>query len=205
MHARLSLAPLLLSLAVTAVLLTGCDGASSGAAPDASASPTARATRPPVLGGDAPREQQPPDGPMDSLEKPVHARLAAQIAGQGLTLDYLDCPRWDGTVPRRLTCRGYVDGLVARVGVRLKAAVEGKAVGFDAWLLDGVIATRKLEKTLRGQGWKEADCGERAAYPAESGSRIVCHVRRPGDDRYVVATVSDRSGAVMIADYRPTS
>jgi hypothetical protein len=30
----------------------------------------------------------------------------------------------------------------------------------------------------------------------------VCHVHRRGDDRYVVATVSDRSGAVMIADYR---
>ncbi|MEO5710047.1 MAG: hypothetical protein ABIQ59_09505 [Nocardioidaceae bacterium] len=205
MRARLGLAPLLLSLAVTSVLLSGCDGASSGAAAGASSTPATGGLRPPVLGGDAPREQQPPDRPMDSLEEPVHARLAAQIAGQGLHLDYLDCPRWDGSVPWRLTCRGYLDGLVARVGVRLKAAVEGKAVGFDARLLDGVIATRKLEKTLRGQGWKEADCGQRAAYPAEPGSRIVCHVRRPGDDRYVVATVSDRSGAVMIADYRPTS
>lgn len=141
---------------------------------------------------------------MDSLEKPVHARLAAQIAGQGLSLDFLACPPWDGTVPRRLTCRGYVDGLLARVGVHLDAAVQGQAVGFDARLLDGVIATRRLAGTLRDQGWKEVDCGQRAAYPAEVGSRIVCHVRRPGDDRYVVATVSDRSGDVMIADYRPT-
>jgi hypothetical protein len=89
--------------------------------------------------------------------------------------------------------------------VHLEAAVQGKAVGFDARLLDGVIATRKLERTLRGQGWNEADCGDRSAYPAEVGSRIVCHVWRPADDRYVVATVSDRSGAVMIADYRSTS
>jgi hypothetical protein len=27
-------------------------------------------------------------------------------------------------------------------------------------------------------------------------------VTKAGDDRYVVATVSDRSGAVMIGDYR---
>ncbi len=205
MRARLGLAPMLASLAVATALLAGCDGTSSGSAQDPPSSPAGTLAHPPVVGGDAPREQQPPDRPMDSLEKPVHARLAAQIAGQGLTLAYLDCPRWDGTVPRRMTCRGYVDGLVARVGVHLEAAVAGKAVGFDARLLDGVIATRKLEQTLRGQGWTEADCGGRAAYPARVGSRIVCHVHRPADDRYVVATVSDRAGAVMIADYRPTT
>ena len=205
MRARLSLAPWLLSLAVAAVLLTGCDDAPVGSASGTPSSSATGVTSPPVVGGEAPREKRPPSRPMDSLEKPVHARLAAQIAGQGLTLAYLECPHWDEMVPRRMTCRGYVDGLVARVAVHLKAAVEGKAVSFDARLLDGVIATRKLETTLRHQGWKEADCGGRAAYPAEVGSRIVCHVRRPGDDRYVVATVSDPSGAVMIADYRPSS
>lgn len=203
MRARLGLAPLIGALAASAVLLTGCDGTSPEATSGSPSSRGAGSARPPVVGGEAPHEQSPPDRSMDSLEKPVHARLAAQIAGQGLSLDYLDCPRWDGTVPWRLTCRGYVDGLVARVGVRLEAAVAGRAVGFDARLLDGVIATGKLEKTLHGQGWTEVDCGDRAAYPAKVGSRIVCHVRRPGDDRYVVATVSDRSGAVMIADYRP--
>jgi len=140
---------------------------------------------------------------MDDLERPVHRRLAAQVAGQGLTLTYLDCPRWDGSVPARMVCKGYVDGLVARVAVHLRAAVNGKAVGFDARLLDGVIATRKLERTLRRQGWSRAECGDVPAYPARVGIRIVCHVHRSGDDRYVVATVSDRSGAVMIADYRP--
>jgi hypothetical protein len=204
-HTRLSLAPFLVSFAVVAVLLAGCDDLPTGSATGAPTSPATGGTRPPVVGGEAPREEQPPSRSMDNLEKPVHARLAAQTADQGLTLTYLDCPHWDGVVPRRLTCRGYVDGLVARVAVHLKAAVEGKAIGFDARLLDGVIATRKLEKTLQSQGWKEADCGDRAAYPAEVGARIVCHVRRPADDRYVVATVSDRSGAVMIADYKPSS
>ena len=191
---------LLLPLLVGAAL-AGCDDAPA-ARPAASASPTAT---PPALGGPRPAETSPPSTPMDDLERPVHRRLAAQISGQGLTLTYLDCPRWDGTVPTRMVCKGYVDGLVARVAVHLRAAVEGKAVGFDARLLDGVIATRKLERTLQRQGWARADCGDVPAYPAKVGSRIVCHVHKSGDDRYVVATVSDRSGAVMIGDYRPTT
>jgi len=142
---------------------------------------------------------------MNDLERPVRDRLAAQIKGQGLTLTYLDCPAWDHKVPTRMVCKGYVDGLVARVSVHLQAAVEGKAVGFDARLLDGVIATRKLERTLRHNGWSRADCGKAPAYPASVGSRIVCHVTRAGDDRCVVATVSDRSGAVMIGDYGATN
>jgi hypothetical protein len=188
---------------LAAVLLAGCHGSPR---PTSAPSPSAAgSTSPPVVGGETPPERTAPARPMNGLEKPVRARLASQVAGQGLTLTYLACPRWDGTVPRRMVCRAYVDGLVARVAVRLRAAVEGTAVGFDADLLDGVIATRKLEGTLRRQGWAEADCGSRAAYPAEVGARIVCHVRRPADDRYVVATVSDRSGAVMITDYRPAS
>jgi hypothetical protein len=140
---------------------------------------------------------------MDKLERQVHERLASQIAGQGLTLTYLDCSHWEGQVPQRLICRGFVDGLVARVAVQLKAAVAGRAISFDAWLLDGVIATRNLESTLRRQGWTTADCGDVPAYPARVGSRIVCHVQKPSDERYVVATVADRSGTVMIRDYRP--
>lgn len=190
-------AALLLPLLLGAVL-SGCNSDPS-ARPAPSPSPAATPT---ALGGPAPPRTSPPGRPMDGLERPVHDRLAAQVAGQGLTLTYLDCPRWNGTVPIRIVCKGYVDGLVARVAVHLRAAVEGKAVGFDARLLDGVIATRKLERTLRQQGWSRADCGDVPAYPAKVGSRIVCHVHRAGDDRYVVATVSDRSGAVMIADYR---
>ena len=188
---------LLLPLLLGAVL-SGCDS-DPAARPAPSARPVATPT---ALGGPPPPQTSPPGRPMDGLERPVHHRLAAQVAGQGLTLTYLDCPPWDGTVPARMVCKGYVDGLVARVAVHLRAAVEGKAVGFDARLLDGVIATRKLERTLRHQGWSRADCGDVPAYPAKVGSRIVCHVHRRGDDRYVVATVSDRSGAVMIADYR---
>ena len=96
-----------------------------------------------------------------------------------------------------MTCTAYVDGVLARVAVHLKAAVEGKAVSFDARLLDGVIATRNLEATLRRQGWQRADCGDAPAYPAVVGSRIVCRVTRPSGDRYVQATVTDRSGAVI--------
>ena len=192
MRTRLALLPLLL------VPLAGCDGD-----PAARSTPSETpAAAPSVLGGPRSAEASPPTGPMNDLERPVRDRLAAQIKGQGLTLTYLDCPAWDHEVPTRMVCKGYVDGLVARVSVHLQAAVEGKAVGFDARLLDGVIATRKLERTLRGDGWSRADCGTTPAYPAEVGSRIVCHVSKAGDDRYVVATVSDRSGAVMIGDYR---
>jgi len=139
---------------------------------------------------------------MDRLEKPMAERLARQVARQGLTLSYLDCPRWDGAVPSRMRCRGYVDGLVADVRVLLRAAVDGRAVSFDAQLADGVIATRNLEGTLRTQGWSAADCGDVAAYPARLGSTIVCRVSRRDDKRYVVATVHSRAGAVVIADYR---
>lgn len=190
--ALLALLPLLL------LALTGCDG-DPGARPTPGDSPAAT---PSALGGPRPAEASPPTAPMDDLERSVRDRLAAQIRGQGLTLTYLDCPAWDHKVPTRMVCNGYVDGLVARVGVHLQAAVEGRAVGFDARLLDGVIATRKLERTLRDNGWSRADCGKAPAYPAEVGRRIVCHVTKAGEDRYVVATVSDRAGAVMIGDYK---
>jgi hypothetical protein len=178
------------------VVLAGCSGEDPAAAPTAPSN-----TVTPSLGGTSPPAVHPPRREMDRLERPVHERLAAQIAGQGLTLQYLECPRWDGAVPSRMTCRGYVDGMVARVSVHLRAAVAGKAVDFDAELLDGVIATRNLERTLRDQGWQAPDCGDTAAYPARVGSRIVCRVRRSADESYVVATVSSSAGAVMIADY----
>ena len=196
MRTRLARLPVLVTAALGLMILAGCSD-------QPAAAPAARTSTPtPTLGGPPPHRQPVPTAAMDRLEKPVHARLAAQIARQGLTLEYLDCPHWDGAVPSRMTCRGYVDGLVARVDVHLKAAVEGKAVSFDARLLNGVIATRKLEDTLRRQGWTEVDCGAVPAYPARVGSRIVCRVKRSSELHYVVATVSDRSGAVMITDYR---
>jgi hypothetical protein len=138
---------------------------------------------------------------MDRLERPVARRLSQQVARQGLTLTYLDCPSWDGAVPSAMRCRGYVDGLVADVHLELWAAVHGGAVGFDARLEPGVIATRNLEDILRDQGWTGADCGTAAAYPARVGSTITCRVTRRGESRYVVARVEDRAGAVTITDY----
>jgi hypothetical protein len=192
--------PLLALAASAALLLTGCE---DRPAPRPVAAPSGQVT--PVLGGRLPAAHRPPDRPMDRLERPVQARLAAQVAGQGLHLTYLDCPHWDGRVPSRMTCTAYVDGVLARVAVHLRAAVEGRAVSFDANLLDGLVATRNLEATLRRQGWERADCGGAPAYPATVGSRIVCHVTRASGERYVQATVTDRTGAVMIADYRARS
>jgi hypothetical protein len=197
---RLGPLALLLVALVGAAVLAGCSGDPAAEKPRSSPSP-----RPPAIGGASPVPHAVPVAKMNKLERPVHERLAAQIAGQGLTLSYLDCPHWNGQVPQRLVCRGFVDGLVARVAVHLKAAVAGRAVSFDARLLDGVIATHNLESTLRRQGWTTADCGDVPAYPAQVGSRIVCRVQKPSDDRYVVATVADRSGTVMIRDYRTAS
>lgn len=194
MRSRLALLPVVVTAAAIAVLLAGCSQ-------DPAAAP-ATSTSPPALGGRLPQPRSVPTAPMNPLEKPVQRRLAAQVARQGLTLQYLDCPRWDGALPSRMTCRAYVDGLVARVVVRLWATVRGRAVDFDAKMLDGLVATRNLEGTLRRQGWHRADCGRAAAYPAVVGSRIVCRVSRPGRAKYVVATVSDHRGAVMITDYR---
>jgi hypothetical protein len=144
---------------------------------------------------------------MDRLERPVAARLARQIAGQGLRLAYLDCPVWDGSLPRSMSCRGYVDGLVATVRLLLRPALVGThtEIDFDAHLSGGVVATERLVQTLHGRGWPQADCGAVPAYPARAGTRIVCKVARPGARKYVVATVRDGSGTVVIGDYRAPS
>jgi hypothetical protein len=188
-----------LAFACAAVLVAGCTGDDPGPAA-ASQSPTS----PPRLGGATPKQHPVPGGSMNEMERPVAERLAAQVADQGLSLEFLDCPAWDGDVPRRMVCKAYVDGLVARVLVRLKVSSTGQAVGFDAELDEGIIATRTLEDTLRGQGWQDPDCGEVAAYPAIVGHQLVCRVSRDGDARFVVATVEDRSGTVTISDYRST-
>jgi hypothetical protein len=137
---------------------------------------------------------------MDGVEQAVVDRLAPQVAAQGLRLAHVDCPHWDGAVPGAMTCRGYVDGLVTTVRVLLDAAPRS-TVGFDARLGSGVVATRNLERTLHEHGWADVDCGEVAAYPAHVGDGIVCRVRRGDAEKYVVATVRSRSGAVRIDDY----
>lgn len=191
--------------AVTAVVaigvLAGCSDDSAQDRPDRR-TPSGTSAGP-ALGGAVPRRHRPPHHAMNSLERPVAERLARQIAVDDLTLDYLDCPPWDGAVPSAMTCRGYVEGLVAKVRVHLLAADDG-GVGFDARISTGVVATRRLVMTLRSGGWSTVDCGDVAAYPASVGSRIVCRVHRAGRTRYVVATVRSQTGRVSIADY-PTS
>jgi hypothetical protein len=99
-----------------------------------------------------------------------------------------------------MSCRGYVDGLVAAVQVRLQGTTA-RQVRLDAWLGDGLIATRNLEATVRGLGWVSADCGSAPAYPATVGSRITCRVRRGHRSSFVVATVRTRSGHVAVTAY----
>lgn len=204
MTVRSLLVPRVVIPLVVLAVVVPLGGCSDGRTAD-DAAPTSSSTAVPVLGGDVPERHAPPRRAMDRLEKPVAEQLARQIAGEGLTLAYLDCPRWDGEIPDRMTCRAYVDGLVAQARVLLKAAAPGRAVSFDAWLADGLIATDTLEGTLRRHGWQRVDCGDVTAYPAEVGTTVVCRVQRgaTGRKRYVVATATDRRGAVTIADYRP--
>jgi hypothetical protein len=201
-HGRLARLSLLAAAVLATVLPAGCSRGS--AAPHGAAVPRLDAATP-RLGGPTPAQQSPPERAMDRLERPVAARLARQVADEGLHLAYLDCPAWDGSLPRSMSCRGYVDGLVVTVRVLLRRAVVGShpEVDFDAHLAGGLVATERLEETLRARGWVRADCGAVPAYPARAGTRIVCKVGRAGGaGRYVVATVRDRSGTVLIADYR---
>jgi hypothetical protein len=137
---------------------------------------------------------------MDRVERTVADRLARQVAAQGMRLAYVDCPPWQGEVPGRMDCDGYVDGVVTTVQVRVVAAPQ-RTVGFVARLGAGVVATRNLERTLHEHGWPDVDCGEVSAYPAHVGDGIVCSVRRGADHKFVVATVQSRAGAVRIDDY----
>lgn len=136
---------------------------------------------------------------MDALETPIAKQLAAQVAGQGLTLEYLDCPKWDRKLPRHLMCVGYFDGVTAKVKVRLHAEAGG-SVTFDAVLQQGVIATRNLVEKLTTDGYSHVDCGDVPAYRARVGDKLVCAVTKSGRSGYVVATVTDKAGGVMIKD-----
>jgi len=185
--------PLVVVIGVAVLLLSGCSGRSADRSED----------RPPArrLGGPPPTAVAPPQGAMSSIERTVAGQLARHLGRDGLTLASLDCPPWDEVLPHRMTCRGYVDGLVAHVRVDLTASA-GDHVSFGARVTDGLVAVGELERTLRGHGWGAADCGDVAAYPARVGSRIRCRVSGSGRVRYVVATVEDRSGEVTIAAER---
>jgi hypothetical protein len=156
--------------------------------------------RVPSLGAAAPAPSEVPAEPMDGLERPVADRLAPRLAEEGLTLEYVDCPAWSGTVPDEVRCTGYVDGVVGEVDVHLTRNHAG-GVEFDAWLGEGIVATSRLVARLEHEGWNAVDCGRTPAYPARAGLRITCRVHEGGTASYVVATVTDRRGEVRIEEY----
>lgn len=158
------------------------------------------ATRKPRLGAPSPTTSTPPAGPMDMVERSVAKRLASRLEDEALTLEYVDCPPRKAERPSALTCTGYVDGLVVPVGVQLSRGGHG-GTEFDAWLGEGIVATARLVGRLEREGYAHVDCGSVRAYPARLGMRIVCRVRRHGGVGYLVATVTDRHGAVRIQDY----
>lgn len=154
----------------------------------------------PHLGAPRMTPSHTPHESMDDLEEPVAEMLGPRLEDDGLSLDYVDCPRWSGAVPAVLRCRGYVDGVVGEVVVRLSHRAGGR-VDFDARLGGGVIALTRLVDRLQHKGYHDVDCGPASAYPARVGMRIMCRVRRDGKVDHVVATVVDRHGAVRIDDY----
>lgn len=186
------------------LLLVGCSGGDSESDnPGDSSSPatgSASEGEPrPTLGRTAGTPTDPPARPMARLENAVAVRLRAQVAGQGLRLDYLDCPKWDGMAPQQLICKGYLNGVTADVRVRLTRTTT--SVNFDARLQDPVLATANVERRLREDGYTAIDCGKKPAYPAVVGSEVVCKVSKDGAQKYVVATVLEGSRTVQISDY----
>lgn len=170
-------------------------GALAGCADDPEPAPAGE----PRLGAPSPDVSAPPEQPMDDLERPVADQLAPRLEDDGLTLEYVECPRWRGAVPSTLTCKGYVDGIVGKVKVELSRGP--RQVEFDAWLAQGVVATTRLVERLEREGYAGVDCGATPAYPARLGMRIVCRVRGKDEVSHVVATVTDPAGHVQIAGY----
>jgi hypothetical protein len=173
---------------VVLVILGGCsDDAARGPAD------------PPRLGGVLPTAT-PPSDEMDELEQPIARRLDNQVAAQGLHVDHLACPPWDGKVPADLTCDGWFDGVKGTVSVSLTRD-KGGMVAFDAELRQGVIATKKLVDELLSRGYTHVDCGSAPAYPTDIGSTITCAVTRQRIEKFVVATITDDHGGVTISDF----
>ncbi|HET7356445.1 MAG TPA: hypothetical protein VFJ09_07190 [Nocardioidaceae bacterium] len=187
---------------VALMAVSGCSDVGDHQVTDLpSATGSGSSSRPsPTPGGKLPPPATPPSAPMDDLEQAVAARLGRQVAREQLDLQYVACPHWRGQAPRQLTCRGYVDGVTARIHVKLHR-LTGGAVSFKARLGRGLIATSKLERQLRVDGFRAVDCGQAPAYPSVVGSHVVCAVTKNGDQRFVLATVTSRSGAVEIRGY----
>jgi hypothetical protein len=155
---------------------------------------------PSALGGDRSPGATPPARPMNIVERTIAGDLSSRLSEQQLTLDYLDCPDFDDrSRPQKVTCRGYVDGVLADVRVSLWGPADH--MQYDAMLDDGVLATANLVRRLEAQGYREIDCGERPAYRSHVGDQIICTVVEAARQKYVVATVTTDGGEVEISDY----
>jgi hypothetical protein len=182
-----------LLVGVVALLGAGCDGTAE--------QPAAPRRTPASLGGQHHDRVPAPDTPMSRLERAVASQLTEELRGQGLVVQHLDCPAGAEDAPTAMVCQGYVEGVAVDVDVTLHGHRPG--ITFDARLGPGLLATATLVQRLRDTGYDRVDCGERKAYPAVVGDRIVCAVQRDGRRRYVVATVTTADGQVAISDYRP--
>jgi hypothetical protein len=182
---------MLAALCVGLVLPAGCNGAETRP-------PEARRT-PAHLGGENHDRATPPAAPMTPLEQAITRRLSHELDDQRIALDYLDCPRTAEASPTRMICQGYSAGVLVDVHVALHGRQPD--VAFDARLGTGVLATANLVDRLESAGYRDVDCGDRAAYPTVVGDQIVCSVSRAGRHRYVVATVTTTDGEVAISDY----
>jgi hypothetical protein len=180
----------LAGLVLAATALTGC---ASGEEPAADGPPRR-------VGGPTPTPVSQPDEPMDHLEEPIAERLAVRVRQEGMSLEYVDCPRWSGAAPAELVCTAYVDGVVGEVDVSLTRGTSG-AVEYDAWLRRGVLVTSRLVARLEAEGFTSVDCGEVPAYPSRVGLRLVCQVQEAGERSYVIATVTAGDGEVEIRDH----
>ena len=193
---------LLGSLLGAALLLavSGCQAGDSDAG-ERQPSPSPTVSSPaPTPGGDLPAAATPPAHPMDDLEQAVAARLDRQVAREGLHLQYVACPAWHGKAPQRLTCQGYLDGVITTIHLRLSRLVGG-AISFRARMARGLVSTAMLEAQLRKDGFAQVNCGDAPAYPSVVGSRVVCAVTKQGRKQFVVAQVTSPSGSVMIRGY----
>jgi hypothetical protein len=183
-------------LVAAALLLTACSETAPPAPPPAV---------PSALGGEIGSPAEPPGRPMIRVEQTIAADLSRRLGKLGMGVDYLDCPRLDaegpdvGRQPRALTCRAYLEGVVAAVEVTLWG--PARSPHYDALLGESILATANLVRRLEAEGYTNVDCGSRSAYPSVLGDRIVCRVTEDDRSRYVVATVTSSRGEVAIGDY----
>jgi len=191
----MEVARLVATVLVLPTLALGAVACSSD--PPRAAAHLARST--PTPGGPSTAPDVAPTEPMSPLEQAVSARLRGVARQHGLRLEHLRCPAWDHRMPGRVRCAGWFSGVRADVLVRL-TRVTGGSLLFDAWIGDGVVATRQLVRRLEQRGQADVDCGNVPAYPARVGLRIVCASGPVGQRHYWAATVTNRSGAVRIVD-----